>query len=99
MKKILFVAALAVGLFACSSAPDVNDPKEYCWEMKISATVNGVSADDVTYFWGTGAAVQDNIDFVKQQHSQYFPGTDVEVKATKTNKTEAQCDEEMFGDL
>ena len=50
----LSVVALALGMMSCS-APDVNDPAFYCWEVKVDNDV-------VAYEWATGALMQTELD-------------------------------------
>lgn len=100
MKKLVYlaVAVVAMAFTACKSgAPDVNDPKSYCWEITATATVAGQSASNTTYFWGTGAEVQRNIDFVKAQYPN-IPGASVDVRAAKSNKNETECEDAIFAE-
>lgn len=100
MKKLVYlaVAVVAMAFTACKSeTPNVDDPKSYCWEITVKATVAGQTASDTTYFWGTGEDVQRTIDLAKAQYAN-IPGASVDVKAAKSNMNETQCEDAIFAE-
>ena len=66
MKKILFVAATLLALISTSCSNnggiDVNDPKEYCWKITVSASYMGMEQSSEVYVWADGEEVQDAIE-------------------------------------
>lgn len=95
MKKLIFFFLfLTMVMVSCSQGPDVDDPNEYCWEIKVSASYLGVSSTTSTYQWGTGKDVADAIDYVKEQYKFYEQaGYKINITPLKTNKSEAACSE------
>lgn len=95
MKKLIFFFSfLTMVMVSCQQGPDVNDPNEYCWEIKASASYMGVSGTSSTYVWGTGEDVADAIDLIEEQYKFYEQaGYKIDITPLKTNKSEAACSE------
>lgn len=97
MKKILFVAATLLALIStsCSNTGgiDVNDPKEYCWKVTVSASYMGYEQSSDAYVWADGADVQDAIEEAKEQLKTFEAmGGSGKVTAVKSNlSTEESC--------
>lgn len=95
MKKLIFFFSfLTMVMVSCSQGPDVDDPNEYCWEIKVSASYLGVSSTVSTYVWGTGKDVADAIDSIEEQYKfDEQAGYKINITPLKTNKSEAACSE------
>ena len=92
MKKVFLLATLAVAMFSCSGDVDkidVNDPAEYCWNLKVKA--NGDTED--SYVWANGSNLTIAIRATEAAYAAY--GINVEVKAYKTSKSKGECIDEM----
>ena len=97
MKKILFVAATLLALISTSCSNnggiDVNDPKEYCWKITISASYMGMEQSSEVYVWADGEDVQEAIEAAKEELKviEAVGGTG-NVTAVKSNlSTEESC--------
>lgn len=102
MKKLIYLALaiLAVGFTACKSEGlDVNDPKEYCWEITVKGSLPGVNYETsyVVYVWADAQEVQEAIDDLKSEsgYSEFESmGGKLSITAVKSNITnEYTCDE------
>lgn len=98
MKKILFVAAtlLAMVFTSCSNSTggiDVNDPKEYCWKITVSASYMGYEQSSDAYVWADGEDVQKSIETAKKELKAFEAmGGSGKVTAVKSNlSTEESC--------
>lgn len=97
MKKILFVAATLLALISTSCSNnggiDVNDPKEYCWKITVSASYMGMEQSSDVYLWADGEDVQEAIDASKEEFKGIEAmGGSVEITAAKSNlSTEESC--------
>jgi hypothetical protein len=97
MKKLVYLAfaILAVSLTACKSdGPDVNDPKEYCWEINATAIIPNVGQRTITtYAWADGQTILTEIEWIKKDLGQ-FPGVELKIDYKKsTIATEEACDD------
>lgn len=97
MKKILFVAATLLALISTSCSNnggiDVNDPKEYCWKITISASYMGMEQSSEVYVWADGEDVQEAIEEAKEELKVFEAmGGSGKVTAVKSNlSTEESC--------
>lgn len=97
MKKILFVAATLLALISTSCSNnggiDVNDPKEYCWKVTISASYMGIEQSSEVYVWADGEDVQEAIEAAKEELKVIEAvGGSGTVTAVKSNlSTEESC--------
>lgn len=99
MKKNLFVAATLLALISTSCSNnggiDVNDPKEYCWKVTVSASYMGMEQSSEVYVWADGEDVQEAIEAGKEQLKAFEAmGGSGKVTAVKSNlSTEESCDQ------
>ena len=71
--------------------PNILDPNDYCWEITMTATLDGKTGTEVEHQWCTGAEIVAFFEMVKVQMREEKPEAILDVKIVKTDRAEDVC--------
>lgn len=71
--------------------PNILDPNDYCWEITMTASLDGITGTEVEHQWCTGAEIVAFFEMVKVQMQEEKPGATLDVKIVKTDRAEDVC--------